>query len=342
MKKLVIKDIAKLARVSSSTVSKAINNYSDIPEKTKKKIKEIINKLNYFPSKSARTLRKGKNETIGFISGRLSSHFSADVLSAIEKRTFITGKYVHSIIPYSTNYDRNVAEDIFKKILYGREVSALIALAMNPAQQLLDKYKNAGIPIILIENMMKNAHCVNIDNNKAGFLAAEYLIKKGRKKIALICGGIKEGSRCGFSYAAVERKAGFDKALDSYGLKFNKKNLEFSAHYTIEEGIELFDKLLKNGAKPDAIFCASGDLSAAGVMASAKKHGMRIPDDLAVIGFDDAVYSAFFDPPLTTIKQPIDILGANALDIAIDAIEGKLKSFKHIFIEPELIIRESA
>jgi LacI family transcriptional regulator len=276
------------------------------------------------------------------MSGRIASHFTVEILSAIEKRTFIAGKYVHGIIPYSTNYETKIMNEIFNKILYGREVSAIVALAMNPDPGILIKYKQAGIPLILIENLMKNAYSVNTDNRKGGFMAAEYLIKKGKKRIGLICGGLKAGSKAGFSYAAVERKAGFDEALEQSGIKPGGQYLELVTDYTIAEGMEIFDRFVEKGAKPDAVFCASGDMTAVGVMEGAKKHGMSIPDDLSVIGFDDSSYSAFFNPPLTTVRQPIEKLGAEVFNTAVAAIEGKLKSFKHIVIEPELIIRKSA
>ena len=342
MKKIIIRDIARLAGVSESTVSKAINNYSDIPEKTRGKIQKIIQEQNYRPSKSARELRTGVNDSIAFMSGRISSHFTVEILSAIEKNTFSSGRYVHGIVPYSTNYDRKVMDEIFMKILYGREVSAIVALAMNPDPGMLLKYKTAGIPLILIENFMKNAHSVNTDNRMGGFIAADYLIKKGRKKIGLVCGGLKAGSKAGFSYTAVERKAGFAEAHEKSGIRPDDRFLELAAEYTIAEGMEIFDGFMEKGARPDAVFCASGDMTAVGVMESAKKHGLRIPDDLAVIGFDDSTASAFFDPPLTTVRQPIEKLGAEVFNTAVAAIEGKLKSFKHVAIEPELIVRKSA
>jgi LacI family transcriptional regulator len=342
MKKLMIRDIAKLAGVSKSTVSKAINNYSDIPEATKEIIQKIIKKYNYYPSRSAQMLRKGRNDNIAFMSGRIASHFTVEVLSSIERNTFGTGKYLHNIIPYSTNYDRRILDEIFKKILYGREVSAVVALAMNPDPGILLKYKEARIPLILMENFMKNAHSVNTDNRKGGSMAAEYLIKNGRKKIGLICGGLKMGSKYGFSYAATERKAGFDEALERSGIRPGGQYLELVSDYTIAEGMKIFDKFMKDGVKLDAVFCASGDMTALGVMESAKKHGMKIPDDLAVIGFDDAMCSAYLNPPLTTVRQPIEQLGDEAFNTAVAAIEGKLKSFKHILIEPEFIKRKSA
>jgi LacI family transcriptional regulator len=342
MKKLMMSDIAKLAGVSESTVSKTINNYDDIPERTRIKIQKIIKEQNYYPSRSAQMLRKGRNDNIAFMSGRIASHFTVEILSAIERNTFGSGKYIHNIIPYSTNYNRRILDEIFKKILYGREVSAIVALAMNPDSRMLLRYKEAKIHLILIENFMKNAHSVNTDNYKGGFMAAEYLIKKGRKNIGLICGGLKMGSKYGFSYAAAERKAGFDEALELYGIKRSSRYMELVSDYTIEEGMKLYEKFVKKGVKLDAVFCASGDMTALGVMENVKKRGMSIPDDLAVIGFDDAMTSAYLNPPLTTVRQPLEKLGDEVFSIAAAAIEGNLKSFKHILIAPELIIRKSA
>lgn len=342
MKKLVIKDIAKLAGVSYSAVSKTINNYPDISKETREKIQKIISKHNYCPSKSAQALRSGKNNNIAFMSGRIASHFTVDILGAIERRTFVTGKHVHGIIPYSTNYDTAIMNEIFDKILYGREAAAIVALAMNPLPGILQKHRKAGIPVILIENFMKDVHTVNIDNKRAGFMAAEYLIKSGRKNIEIICGGLKAGSKFGYSYAAVERKAGFDEALKQYGVKSGDKYLSQCGYYTISEGMEIFDRMMKKGKTPGAIFCASGDMTAVGVMESAKKHGLKIPDDLAVVGFDDSECSAFVNPPLTTIRQPIEKIGAEVFDIAVEAIRGNIKGFRHVVVEPELIIRTSA
>ncbi len=342
MKRIVIKDIAKLAGVSKSTVSKAINDYGDIPENTKEKIRKIIKEHNFYPHESAQMLGRGKNNTIAFISSRISAYFTSEVLRAIEDRARAAGKYVHDIIPYSTFYDKGISAELFKKILYGGKASAVVALAMNPDPDILLEYSKAGIPVILIENRLDNAHSVNTDNREGGFKAAEYLIKKGRKRIGLICGWPIKKSKYGFSYATEERKAGFDEALKQYGIKTNAKYLELTTHYSIGEGINLFDRFMKKGIKLDAIFCAAGDMTALGVMESAKKRRIRIPDDLSVIGFDDYFYSAYLSPPLTTVRQPIDKLGAEVFDMVVEAMEGKLNFFKHIEIEPELIIRQSA
>ncbi len=341
MKKLIIKDIARIAGVSKSTISKVINDYGDISNKTKQRIKKIIEKYNYHPLDSAQILGKRKSDIIAFVTSRITAHFTAGVLWAIENRARELGEYTHNIVPYSTFYDRKIATDLFKKLLYGKKIAALIALAMDPAHDIILQYKKAKIPVVLIENKMKNAHCVNIDNYKGGFLATKHLIERGRKKIGLICGNPFK-TKYGFDYTAVQRRAGFINALKHHGRKFDKKYQEISLGYSVEDGVNIFNKFFfQKKLKLDAIFCAAGDMCALGIMQGAKKYGMKIPDDLALVGYDDQFYTAYLFPPLTTIRQPFDKLGTSVFNITLDAIQGVIKDFKHIEIEPELIIRKS-
>ncbi|HRU40253.1 MAG TPA: substrate-binding domain-containing protein, partial [Candidatus Goldiibacteriota bacterium] len=195
---------------------------------------------------------------------------------------------------------------------------------------------------VLIENSMACAYSVNTDNRKAGYIAAEYLIKSGRKRIGLISGGIMKGSAHGYSYSAAGRKAGFIAAFEAAGLKAREKTMITAGQYTIEEGMNLFGTLTEKEEKIDAVFCASGDMTALGVMEAAKKRGMKVPDDLAVIGFDDMQTSEFLNPPLTTVRQNIDKIGAAALDISVAAIEKSAVPARNVVIEPELVIRKSA
>jgi len=342
MKHVTIKDIAKLAGVNKSTVSKVINNYSNIPEQTRKKILKIIKENNYYPFESAQRLGRRKSDIIAFVSSRISANFNIDVLMAIEDKARFDTRYGHGITPYSTFYDRNVASQHMRKILYGKKADAVIALAINPDSEILLEYKKAGLPLILIENRMVNAHSVNTDNREGGYMAGEYLLNRGRKRIGLICGWPAKRSKYGYSYVSAERKAGFEQALKQHGVKFDKRYLELTTHYSIEEGIEIVEKFLKKRIKLDAIFCIAGDTTAIGVMQGAKKHGIKIPQDLAVIGYDDSLYAPFLNPSLTTIRQPIDKLGGTVFNLAVDAMNKKINGFKHIEIEPEIIIRESA
>lgn len=342
MKKLTISDIAKLSGVAKSSVSMAINNHKNIPASTRNRILKIIKDNNYYPLESAQTLKKGKTDAIAFMTVRLSSDFTGKVLESIENKAISTGRYKHGIIQYATMDDIETRDEMFNKILYGRKASALIALAINPAREMIQKYKRNGIPVILLENRMKGAHSVNVDNFKGAFLATEYLIKSGRKKIGIISGGFDVKSIWRYNYSSERRMEGFKAALKKHGLKLQDENIEMIYNYSSKEGSEVFDRFVQKGVKVDAIFCASGDATAMGVMKRAKELKIRIPQKLAIIGFDNKEYSENLNPALTTVSQPIEKIGFAAFDLALNAIDGKIKKETHILFDPELIIRESA
>ena len=342
MKKITINDIAKLAGVTKGTVSMVLNDYKSIPKKTKDRILGIMKDNDYYPFESAHMLAKGKSDTIAFMTTRFAAPFLAELLDAFERKAIKENKYVHNIVPYSTRNDPKVRDELFKKILYGRKASAVVAVALNPDPKIIREYKRNGIPVILIENDMKGANSVNVDNFKGGFAAAEYLIKSGRKRIGLITGGLDIKTPWGLNPSAIERKAGFESALEKYGRVLKKQHIEMTHNYNREEGKISLDNFISRKAGLDAIFCSAGDAMAMGVLERAREIGIKIPDDLAVIGFDDMVYAAQLNPPLTTVRQPIEDIASAAFDMAVDAMEGKLKKEKHVIFDPVLIIRKSA
>jgi DNA-binding LacI/PurR family transcriptional regulator len=177
------------------------------------------------------------------------------------------------------------------------------------------------------------------DNFKGGFLAAEYLLKKGRKKIGIIVGKL-DGDEVGTS--PVERLKGYQRALEEFNVNFDKDYVFEVSDFDYKDGKAGLAKFLSMNKKIDSVFCAAGDLTAMGLLEEARKRGIKIPQDLSVVGYDGLDMSAVVNPPLTTIKQSITELGKEAFKIAVDAANGKLKEPKKIILQPELIIRESA
>lgn len=203
-------------------------------------------------------------------------------------------------------------------------------------------YRKAGIPLVLIENRMKDAHSIIIDNFSGAQKAAGHFIKTGRKNIGLIVGETVQPPSKDNNMPAVDRRAGFISGLKKAGINLPEKNIEIIHAYNYEEGKKSLDNFLKKDARLDAILCASGDIVAMGLLERANELGIKIPEDLAIIGFDDVISARHLNPPLTTIRQPLDEIGVMAFDIAVDAIDGKIKKPKHVVIDPELIIRKSA
>jgi len=342
MKQLTISDIAKIAGVTKATVSMVINNYPRIPQTTKDRIWKIMKDMDFQPNESARVLSFGKTEAIAFIATRFAAPFISNVLDALEQRAFYANRYVHGLVPYSTRNEQSVKELLLKKILAGRKADAVIVLTIKPSEEMAAAYKKAGVPLVLIENRMKNAHSITIDNFSGAEKAAGHFIKTGRKNIGLIVGETRQPPSKDNNMPAVDRRAGFISGLLKAGIELPEKNIEIIHAYNYEEGKKSLDNFLAKRAGLDAIFCAAGDIVAMGLLERANELGIKIPDDLAIIGFDDVIAARHLNPPLTTVRQPLDEIGVMAFDIAMDAIDGKLKKPKHVVIDPELIIRKSA
>jgi DNA-binding LacI/PurR family transcriptional regulator len=342
MKKLTIRDIAKRAGVTKATVSMVINNYSRIPQETKDRIWKIMKELDFHPNESARRLAKGKTEAVAFVSTRFAAPFISSVLDAFEQRAFYRNRYVHGIVPYSTRNEEAMKEEVLKKILRNRSADAVVMLTVKPGEEMLADFKKAGIPVILIENRLEGAHSIIVDNISGASKAAEHFIRTGRKNIGLIVGETVQPPSKDLNTSAVERKKGFKKKLNENGIELPDPNIEVIHAYNYGEGVRTLDNFIKKGAKLDAVFCAAGDIVAMGILERADELGINVPENLAVIGYDDILAARHLNPPLTTVRQPLDEIGVMAFDMAVDAIDGKLKKFKHVKIDPELIIRKSA
>jgi len=342
MKPTTIKDIAKKLGISHTTVSRAINDHPSTSRKTKNRVRKAAEAMSYSPNMAARGLAMGKSESIAFMSTRFAAPFISNVLDSFEQRAFYTKRYVHGIMPYSTRNEESVKEALLKQILRGRNADALVMLTIKPNERILAEYNRVKIPVILIENSMKGAHSIMVDNVSGAGKAAEYFIKTGRKNIGMIVGEIVQPPSHDLNMSAVERKKGFKSALLDHGFELPNRNIEETHAYIYEEGKRSLDNFIKKGDRLDAIFCAAGDIVAMGVLERAKELGIKIPEDIAVIGYDDILAATHLDPPLTTVRQPLEGIGIMAFDLAIEAIEGKLKEDKHIKIDPELIIRKSA
>ena len=333
---ITIKDVAKKAGVSHTTVSMVIHDDKRITPETKKKVQAIIAELKYHPNYLARGLVQGKTNTIAIMATFFSSYFEMNFLKGIELQS---GESEYQINQYSTRGKAGVKEQILEQILYGKRADALISLSIKPDKAMLEEFRKNGLPIILIEEEMKGAHTLKTDNYKGGFLATEYMLKKGRRNIGIIVGEIN-GDEVGTSPA--ERLKGYRRALEEFNVEFDSDYVYEVRDFDYKDGKEGLAKFLSGPKKIDAVFCAAGDYTAMGLLEEARKRGLKIPGDLSIVGYDDLEMSAVVNPPLTTIKQSITELGKEAFKIAVDAANGKLKEPKNIVLQPELIIRESA
>jgi DNA-binding LacI/PurR family transcriptional regulator len=325
-----IKDVAELAGVHPSTVSRVINNDSRISEKTKEKVILIINKLGYTPNAIARGLKTKRTYTLGMLIPDITNPFFAEIARGVEDAA---SKNNFNVILCNTD-DKLKKERTYLQILRGKRVDGFIlGTAHIKDKSILELEKNK-FPYILvsrnIEGLEKN--CIIVDDIEGGKIATEYLIKLGHRRIAHITGPLQTRS-------ALNRLKGYKLALKKYEIEY-RDELVGEGDFKIKGGYQIMKRFLKLSEPPAAIFAAN-DLLALGAMQAIQKKNFHIPEDFCVVGFNDIELASFVYPALTTIRQPMLEMGAIAVKMLLRIIEEGEFNQRKIVLKPKLIIRES-
>ncbi len=329
-----IKDIAKVAGVSVTTVSRALNGYSDVNEKTRRKISEIAKELNYSPNTLARGLVMKKTKTIGMLVSGMNranskDNFTFEVLSGVNE---CISERDYDLVLFSTTTTKQ-REKTYSQLCRERRVDGVILQGMKIDDPYLKEVVESDIPCMLIDIPISSESVgyVTTDSVLGAKRAVDYLIQSGHKKIAFMNGHDQ-------AYVSQQRLKGYRDALREAGIDFREeyvRNGDFLEDKAEEEAAKLLDE------HPDitAIFCAS-DLMALGVMKSARSSGRAVPEQLSIIGYDNILLAGYASPPLTTIAQDKFDLGYKAANALIDMLEEEGPA-KIITLETELIVRES-
>lgn len=333
---VTIYDIAQEANVSVATVSRVLNNTAPVKRATREKITELIRKYQFQPNALARSLLKKETGTIGVIVPDITNPFFPEVFSGIEQEARDKG-YTFLLCDTLGKFDR---ETEYMNILREKQVDGIlfmggrINLSTCP-QYLMDEVVDTAsrIPLVLINGNLPGSHLhrVYIDEVKGAELATKHLIEQGHREIAFIGGH-------GGMMTTLQKVKAFRSVMRAYGLDVPK---EWVLHddYSMSAGQRLMNKLLEGARRPTAIFCVN-DFTAVGAVKTAVRAGLRIPDDLSIIGFDDIPLATAIHPELTTISQKMETLGHTAVQV-IHKLIAKEKVRKNTVIEPELIMRES-
>ena len=331
-----MKDIAKLANVSRTTVSFVLNNRTDIKisEATRKKVLDIAKKLDYYPHAIATSLVKKKTRTIGLVlCQELGSVFSdaliAQVLLGVSTVAGMKGYKI--LLQYIENSEK---KDTYYHLAREKRIDGVILSGPRSDDTELLKLKDEDFPIVLIGQVEEdNFSYSDIDNIKAAKKIVCHLISHDHKKIAMI-------TNAPLNYTASKlRLLGYKKALQENSITYNEKLIGIG-NFTPQSGFEVMQKLLSLKKLPTAVFVAS-DVVAFGVMNAIRKKGMRIPQDIALVGFDNVNLSEYVDPPLTTIDLPGFDIGKNAANLLINIIERNEDKYEKIILETHMVIRKS-
>jgi DNA-binding LacI/PurR family transcriptional regulator len=236
----------------------------------------------------------------------------------------------------SVTDDAGMQKERLKQALVQTNPTALIAISVRPDSDTIAAYTAANVPIVLIDEETAGVSSITTNNRLGGQIAGEYLIAKGRKKIAIVSGKTQVQG----GYNAEQRINGFQQALSAGKLSIPQGCMIEVPHYSREDGVEVMPKFLHIGV--DAIFCAAGDNCAAGLLIVAREQGVRIPEDIAIVGFDDLLIAQLSTPMLTTIRQPLIEMAEAAYKMAVIHRDEILRKPQRIIFKPELVVRQSA
>ncbi len=215
---------------------------------------------------------------------------------------------------------------------------ALVGVCFRPDPATVAAYRAAGVPVVLIDEEAEGASTVATDNLAGGRLAGEHLARAGRRSVAIVAGKLYAEA----TYVSQQRRRGAEKALAEHGVRVAPENVFEAPFYARKEGAAIMAQLLDAGRSIDAIFCAAGDVCAAGMLAVARERRVAVPGQLAIVGYDDNPQASICEPPLTTIRQPIEEMAHEALRLATARTAGILSRPERVLLPPTLVVRASA
>jgi len=334
MSQTTIKDLAKKLNISPSTVSRALSDHPDINVKTKKKVRALAEKLNYHPNSMAQNLKRRSSNIIGVIVPQVKHYFFAAIMGGIADITHQAG-YTVMICQSNESLEREI---INTKALSSQRVAGLLISVSQTTNDVahFELLQQRGIPLVFFDRTCDgiNASKVVVNDYQGAFNAVEYLIKSGYRKIAHLAGP---------KHMAISKKrfSGYLDALKKYNVPYDEELVVFKG-LNEEDGILGFSQLIENDRHPDAVFCVT-DPVAVGAFMKIKERGLKIPEQVALVGFSDNPIASLIDPPMTTVRQPAYDIGKSAASLLIEQIEHRYDAVspKNIVLETELVIRKS-
>lgn len=333
MTNLTLDDIAKLAGVSRSTVSRVVNDHPSVSDSARKRVLQVIQNTGFHPNAAARALASHRSRMIGLVLPRSVSAFFSDPYYP---------RLTQGIAQASNQYDYTLGlfligtkedeEQIYPRISRKGLLDGILLQSSQYSDQITSRLMNTNLPVVVAGRPFHNTNItyIDIDNIAAAHKAVCHLIQQGHTRVGTITGSMD-------STASIDRKEGYLRALIECGLEIDLDLID-SGDFTEAGGYAAMQRLLP--ARPDAIFGAS-DIMSIGAMRAVHEAGLRIPEDIAFVGFDDLPLATTLQPSLTTIHQPIYQFGFKAVEILIDLIENGINPPRRVIMETELIVRES-
>lgn len=326
-----IKDVARLAGVSTTTVSHVMNKTRFVAENTVKKVEAAVEELNYAPSAVARSLKSNSTRTIGMLVTKSTNPFFAEVVHGVEECCY---KHGYTLILCNTEGNLTKQRD-YLRMLTEKRVDGLLVMCSDLNKELVSLLKkNHELPMVVMAwgTQDLNTDCIQDNAKQGGYIATQHFIDNGHTKIACITGPMDK-------ITCQMRLEGFRQALHDANIK-ERPEWIIEADFECHLAVDATKKLIEKEDRPTAIFCFN-DIMALAAISTLHQAGLRIPEDISIIGYDNIELAHFFSPPLTTVHQPKNRLGKTAIKRLLERIANK-ESKQHIFeMHPVLISRHS-
>jgi LacI family transcriptional regulator len=329
---VTLKDIAERAGVTAATVSMVINNKPNISQATRKKVLKIAKELNYYPNVIARGLATRKSNAIGVIVPNLASSFVVRILQGIKS----TNRDVeYTVQLFDTIGQRENESQLFQRLARERRIDGVVLIGPSVSDEELHVFHDESVPCIVVARKCDVLDSVFVNNARGAGDATDYLFDKGHKVIACVtCNKL--------NLPTADRVAGYRQSLERHSVSYAQELIFEVDDDDIEAGVRAFHKIRNAAVKPTAVFVPAGDMVAVGIVKEAKRNGVQVPADLAVVGFDDLPAAEVVEPSLTTVRQPKLEMGDYAINMIIDKVEGRETGIKHKELQTKFIVRESA
>ena len=326
-----INDIAKRVGLSKASVSRALNGKQDVDPETRKRVLKVAAQVGYVPSASARALSNGRSNCLGLLVPTLTWPWILEVLRGVAEEIERSG---YSLILYTTSGGEDSEREFMSQVVPAGAVDGLALVIPLGMLEYIERLAKGGLPIVVVDDRghYPDLPTVATTNIEGGRSATLHLIERGRRRIAMLNGPRDFGCNR-------DRLEGYKSALQKAGLQFDPK-LVVDSDFKESGGASAMAALLAADPKLDAVFVAN-DVMAFGAMRAIRNAGRRVPDDVAVVGFDDIPASAMTHPPLSTVRQPLYEMGRTAASMVMAAVRGESIT-KRIELPTSLVIRESS
>lgn len=328
-----IHDIARELKISASTVSRALNDNPRISLKTKEKIKAVADRLGYRPNTLASNLRNKKSNTIGIVVPLINRHFFSSVISGVEDIAFKAG---YNVVISQSNDLAAKEISIVQSMFSNRVDGLIISIAMQSINfDHLKLFRRKHIPLVFFDRAVPEIETdkIVVDDFAGAFKVTQHLIDQGYKRIAHLAGPQNLTTY-------LDRKNGYIEALRANEITFDESLINVST-LTSEDGVPAIEKLMSLPNPPDAVFCGN-DTTALSIMMYLRDKGIRIPEEVGIVGFSNEPFSKVVSPSISTIIQPGFAMGQKAAELIISKIENKDRNFQTITLPTELVVRESS